>query len=146
VAVAAIALPLVPWVVRNEVSVGCLTITTDTRALWKANNLNTYDTLAAGKWIDDVPPLPNEPPTPEFAGDYFKVYDKVLPVDECGRMRFYRHLVFEFWREHPGAKAKLAGQATWMLWNPRSTQTEGRSEAGGRRGRGAVGKRGGSPR
>ena len=40
-----------------------------------------------------MPPLPNEPPTPEFAGAYYKVYGKVLPVDECARMRFYRHLV-----------------------------------------------------
>ena len=46
-------------------------------------------------------------------------------------MRFYRHLVFTFWRGHPGEKAKLAGQATRMLWNPRSIQTTGRSESGG---------------
>jgi 4-amino-4-deoxy-L-arabinose transferase-like glycosyltransferase len=131
VVLAATVLTVTPWVVRNKVSVGCFTITTDTRALWKANNLNTYDTLAAGKWIDDVPPLPNEPPTPEFAGDYYKAYGKVLPVDECGRMRFYRHLVVQFWENHPGEKAKLAGQAAEMLWNPKALKTEGRSESGG---------------
>jgi 4-amino-4-deoxy-L-arabinose transferase-like glycosyltransferase len=131
VALAACVLTLTPWVVRNRVSVGCLTLTTDTRALWKANNVNTYSTLAHGKWIDDVPPLPNEPPTPEFAGAYYKVYRKVVPVDECARMRVYRHLVFEFWRQHPGEKAKLAGQATRMLWDPRSIRTEGRSASGG---------------
>jgi 4-amino-4-deoxy-L-arabinose transferase-like glycosyltransferase len=120
VVLAGCVITLVPWVVRNKVSVGCYTLTTDTRALWKANNVNTYDTLEAGKWIDDVPPLPNEPPTPEFAGAYYKVYKKVLPVDECARMRVYRHLVFQFWRDHPGEKAKLAGQATEMLWNPQS--------------------------
>jgi 4-amino-4-deoxy-L-arabinose transferase-like glycosyltransferase len=131
VVLAATVLAVTPWVVRNKVSVGCFTITTDTRALWKANNLNTYDTLAAGKWIDDVPPLPNEPPTPEFAGDYYKVYKKVLPVDECARMRFYRHLVVQFWENHPGEKAKLAGQAAEMLWSPKALKTEGRSESGG---------------
>ncbi len=131
VVLAGCALGLVPWVVRNKVSVGCFTLTTDTRALWKANNLNTYETLAQGKWIDDVPPLPNEPPTPEFAGAYYKVYGKVLPVDECARMRFYRHLVFQFWRDHPGEKAKLAGQASWMLWDPQAIRTEGRAESGG---------------
>jgi Dolichyl-phosphate-mannose-protein mannosyltransferase len=131
VVLAATVLTVTPWIVRNKVSVGCFTITTDTRALWKANNLNTYATLAAGKWIDDVPPLPNEPPTPEFAGDYYKVYGKVLPVDECGRMRFYRHLVVQFWEKHPGEKAKLAGQAAEMLWNPKALKTEGRSESGG---------------
>ena len=31
-----------PWVVRNQVQVGCFAITTDGRALWKANNVNTY--------------------------------------------------------------------------------------------------------
>lgn len=131
VVLAVTALTVVPWMARNKASVGCFTITTDTRALWKANNLNTYDTLAAGKWIDDVPPLPNEPPTPEFAGDYYKVYGKVLPVDECARMRFYRHLVADFVRDHPGEKARLAGQATLMLWNPKALKTEGRSENGG---------------
>jgi 4-amino-4-deoxy-L-arabinose transferase-like glycosyltransferase len=131
VVLVACVLALMPWLIRNEVSVGCFTLTTDTRALWKANNVNTYSTLAHGKWIDDVPPLPNEPPTPEFAGAYYKVYKKVLPVDECARMRVYRHLVFQFWRDHPGEKAKLAGQAVGMLWNPRAVRTEGRSESGG---------------
>ena len=131
VVLAGCALTLLPWMVRNRVQVGCFTLTTDTRALWKANNVNTYKTLAHGKWIDDVPPLPNEPPTPEFAGAYYKVYGKVLPVDECARMRVYRHLVVEFWRKHPGEKAKLAGQATEMLWNPQAIRTEGRAESGG---------------
>ena len=35
---AGIVLVLAPWVVRNDVSVGCYAITTDARALWKANN------------------------------------------------------------------------------------------------------------
>jgi 4-amino-4-deoxy-L-arabinose transferase-like glycosyltransferase len=131
VVLAGCVLGLVPWIVRNRVSVGCFTLTTDTRALWKANNLNTYTTLAHGKWIDDVPPLPNEPPTPEFAGAYYRAYGKVLPVDECARMRVYRHLVVEFWREHPGEKAKLAGQATEMLWDPQAIRTQGRAESGG---------------
>jgi 4-amino-4-deoxy-L-arabinose transferase-like glycosyltransferase len=131
VVLAGCVLALLPWMVRNRVSVGCFTVTTDTRALWKANNLNTYDTLAHGKWIDDVPPLPHEPPTPEFAGAYYNVYGKVLPVDECARMRAYRHLVFAFWRDHPGEKAKLAGQASEMLWQPQAIRTEGRAESGG---------------
>jgi 4-amino-4-deoxy-L-arabinose transferase-like glycosyltransferase len=131
VVLAGCALALLPWIVRNRVQVGCFTLTTDTRALWKANNANTYETLAHGKWIDDVPPLPNEPPTPEFAGAYYEVYGKVLPVDECARMRVYRHLVFEFWRDHPGEKAKLAGQASELLWNPQALRTEGRAESGG---------------
>jgi 4-amino-4-deoxy-L-arabinose transferase-like glycosyltransferase len=131
VVLAGCALALLPWMVRNRVQVGCFTLTTDTRALWKANNLNTYETLAQGKWIDDVPLLKNEPPTPEFAGAYYKEYGKVLPVDECAGMRVYRHLVLEFWREHPGEKAKLAGQASEMLWDPQAIRTEGRAESGG---------------
>src|SRR5262249_4468996 len=131
VTLVACVLAVTPWVVRNRISVGCLTLTTDTRALWKANNVNTYRTLAEGKWIDDVPTLPNEPPTPAFASAYYKAYGKVLHVNECQRMRYYRHLVFEFWGDHPGEKAKLAGQATRMLWDPRSIRTEGRSSSGG---------------
>jgi 4-amino-4-deoxy-L-arabinose transferase-like glycosyltransferase len=131
VVLGACVLTLVPWVVRNRVSVGCFTLTTDTRALWKANNMNTYATLAAGKWIDDVPPLPHEKPTPEFAGAYYEVYGKVLPVNECARMRFYRHLVVQFYENHKEEKLKLAGQAARMLWDPRAIRTEGRSESGG---------------
>ena len=52
-----------PWVVRNKVEVGCFALTTDGRALWKANNEQTYGLLAQGKWIDDVkdPPGPSVP-------------------------------------------------------------------------------------
>ena len=72
VCVGACALALLPWAVRNDVSVGCFTLSTDTKALWKANNANTYSTLAAGKWIDDVPDLAGAPKTPEYAGDYYR--------------------------------------------------------------------------
>ena len=58
VLVAGAALAVAPWVVRNKVEVGCFAITTDSRALWKANNPATYDVLARGGWIDDVPELP----------------------------------------------------------------------------------------
>ena len=44
-----------PWVIRNKVELGCITITTDGRALWKANNVNTYTTLSHGLWLDQVP-------------------------------------------------------------------------------------------
>jgi hypothetical protein len=33
-------------------------------------------------------------------------------------MRFYEHLVREYWIHHPGGKARLAIQATGMLWSP----------------------------
>src|SRR5918911_1258336 len=66
--VAAAAVVVAPWGVRNRVSVGCTTLTTDGRALWKANNPNTLRTLEHGKWIDDVPPIPGAPPTPQEAG------------------------------------------------------------------------------
>src|SRR5262249_55956759 len=46
--VGACVLALLPWAVRNDVSVGCFTLSTDTKALWKANNANTYATLESG--------------------------------------------------------------------------------------------------
>ncbi len=57
VTLAACVVALLPWLVRNDVNVGCFTLTTDSRALWKANNLATYDVLDRGRWIDDVPNL-----------------------------------------------------------------------------------------
>jgi len=121
---------LVPWLVRNEVNVGCFTLTTDSRALWKANNLATYETLASGGWIDDVPNLAGAPPWPELAAD-LTLAGRPTTVDECAQMRLYRREVLDFWRDHPGEKARLMGQAARMLWDPRSIRTEGRAEAGG---------------
>ena len=105
-----------PWVVRNKVVIGCATITTDTRALWKANNPATYDVLARGGWIDDVPDLPNVPPWPEKAAGLSVAAAKA--VDECAQASFYRDQVLDFWRDHPGEKGRLAVQAVGMLWSP----------------------------
>jgi len=114
--VAGAALVTAPWVVRNQVVIGCATITTDTRALWKANNPATYDVLARGGWIDDVPDLPGVPPWPEKAAGISVAAAKA--VDECAQASFYRDEVFDFWRDHPGEKARLAVQAVGMLWSP----------------------------
>ncbi len=118
VVVGASAVAVAPWVVRNAASIGCATITTDARALWKANNLATYDVLAAGQWIDDVPELPGVPPWPEKAAEIERATGKHVPVDECAQMRFYRSKAVRFWWDHPGEKARLAAQATGMLWQP----------------------------
>ena len=117
VLVAGAALAVAPWVIRNKVEVGCFAITTDSRALWKANNPNTYDVLARGGWIDDVPELPGGPPWPELAAD-LTLAGRPTTVDECAQMRLYRDEVIDFWRDEPGEKARLAGQAVRMLWNP----------------------------
>ena len=111
------AIVVVPWVVRNKVQVGCYAITTDARALWKANNENTRAVLDRGGWIDDVPELPGAPPWPELAAD-LTLAGKPTSIDECAQMRLYRGEVVDFWREQPGEKARLALQATGMLWNP----------------------------
>jgi hypothetical protein len=127
---ASAALVLAPWVVRNKVSVGCFAVTTDARALWKANNLNTYDVLARGGWIDDVPNIPGAPPSPQDAGAIYERTGRILEVDECAQMRFYRELVLEFWREHPEEKGRLAVQAARLLWQPNVLETQGRPGAG----------------
>jgi hypothetical protein len=106
-----------PWVVRNDQRIGCPTITTDARAVWKANNLNTRDVLARGGWIDDVPEPIGGPPWPELAAD-LTLASQPTEVDECAQARYYRELVFDFWRDHPREKGRLAVQATRMLWSP----------------------------
>jgi 4-amino-4-deoxy-L-arabinose transferase-like glycosyltransferase len=141
--VAAVAIPILalvamaPWVIRNKVELGCVTITTDGRALWKANNLNTYRILSHGEWLDQVPDLPQRlvspiPAfwvTPEAAGDEWVQNHRVIDVPECAQQKRYEHLVFQFWEHHPAEKAKLMAQATWMMWNPR-VGIEGAQEAG----------------
>ncbi len=130
--VAALAVPVVaaivlaPWVVRNRVEVGCFAITTDARALWKANNLGTYGVLSKGGWIDAVPEIPQRRGpqiadrwrTPQEAGDIYVAHHRTIEVDECMQQGHYEHLVLQFWEKHPGAKAKLIVQATRMLWTP----------------------------
>lgn len=111
------ALVVAPWVARNKIEVGCYAITTDARALWKANNPNTRAVLDRGLWIDDVPELPGAPPWPEYAAD-LTLAGTPTSVDECAQMRLYRDEVIDFWREQPGEKALLALQATRMLWSP----------------------------
>ena len=113
---AAAAVVVAPWVVRNRITIGCATITTDARALWKANNPATYDTLARGAWIDDVPELPGAPLSPERAAGIS--VEAAKAVDECEQAAFYRDEVVDFWRDEPGEKARLAVQATGMLWSP----------------------------
>ena len=117
IVLACAALVVTPWMARNESSVGCFVLTTDTRALWKANNENTYDTLDRGQWIDDVPEPPGGPPWPELAAD-LTLAGRSTEIDEREQQRYYRELVFDFWREEPGEKARLAAQAVRMLWSP----------------------------
>ena len=132
VALLAAAVVVVPWVVRNRVEVGCFAVTTDSRALWKANNVNTYSTLAHNRnWIDNVPPYPNAPLTPEQAGDDYRVNGRTTVVDECAQMTFFQQKVFDFWQEQPGEKVKLAAQATGMFWDPRAFETNNADVTGG---------------
>jgi hypothetical protein len=111
------AVVVLPWPARNEASVGCFVLTTDTRALWKANNENTRETLDRGGWIDDVPEAPGGPPWPELAAD-LTLAGMPTEIDECAQQRYYRELVFDFWREEPDEKGRLAAQAVRMLWSP----------------------------
>jgi 4-amino-4-deoxy-L-arabinose transferase-like glycosyltransferase len=124
------AVVVAPWVIRNRVSVGCIAVTTDARALWKANNVNTYKTLTHGGWIDDVPPYPGAPPTPQDAADRYLATGKYTVVNECAQMRFFSHKVHAFWLHHPGEKARLALLAGQMEWQPSVVETSGRSEKG----------------
>jgi 4-amino-4-deoxy-L-arabinose transferase-like glycosyltransferase len=131
-----------PWLVRNKATLGCWAITTDARAMWKANNVQTYGLLTHGQWIDDFkPPFPRQKGphhwyTPDDVRGY---YDKGLTSfqlhyypDECSQMRFFEHLTVEYWKQHPGQKAKLAALSAKLLWQPSVTETSGRPGAGQR--------------
>jgi Dolichyl-phosphate-mannose-protein mannosyltransferase len=103
----AAAVVVMPWVARTAAHVGCWTITTDARALWKANNVNTYATLRSGQWIDHVPQPKSFPPTPQDVYERWLVTGKVIPYDECAQMQMFQSKVIHFWIDHPGEKAKL---------------------------------------
>jgi len=132
------AVTVAPWLVRNKVNVGCWTITTDGRALWKANNTQTYGLLSSGAWIDDVKrssprPAPPNRDTPEEAYGYLEkgrpdVAYRVYP-NECAAMSFYEHNAFQYLRHHPGDKLKLAALSEQLFWQPNVTETSGRPGA-----------------
>jgi len=126
-----------PWLIRNKLDVGCWAITTDGRAMWKANNPRTYKLLSSGQWIDNVgrhPPRPPEPGhlTPDEAhGIYARTQGKVkLHPDECLEMTFYENQALDWMRDHPGDKAKLAALSAKLLWQPKVFETSGRPGAG----------------
>jgi 4-amino-4-deoxy-L-arabinose transferase-like glycosyltransferase len=124
------AIVVAPWVVRNRVSVGCWAVTTDARALWKANNVSTKQTLEERGWIDFVPDPPGAPMSPQSTGQVYDYTGRILSADECAQMRDYQDRVFDFWRDHPGEKAELMVVATRMLWSPTVTSAEDRPGAG----------------
>ena len=119
-----------PWVVRNKVSVGCWAVTTDARALWKANNVNTYETLKHGGWIDHVPQPKSFPPTPQDVFEHWQKTGVVVPYDECAQMTEFQHKVISFWVHHPGDKARLVPLDAQWLWQPTVVETRGRPGAG----------------
>jgi hypothetical protein len=119
-----------PWVVRNKASVGCWAVTTDARALWKANNVNTYATLKHGGWIDHVPQPRSFPPTPQDVFEHWQRTGVVLRYDECAQMTMFEHMVVSFWVHHPGEKARLVPLDAQWLWQPSVVETRGRPGAG----------------
>ena len=137
------AVAVAPWLIRNKVTVGCWALTTDGRALWKANNVQTYDLLSSGQWIDNVSPSSPRPPppnhlTPEDAYGYYvkpgvpKQYAIDHYPNECVEMSFYEHLSSEYVKQHPGDKAKLALLSAKLLWQPTVFETTGRPGSGSR--------------
>ena len=64
------------------------TLTTDARALWKANNLATYDILAARQVDRPGPELPGRAAVARARGRHHRAHaDRVVTVDECAQMR-----------------------------------------------------------
>ena len=122
-------LVLAPWVIRNRVQVGCFALTTDSRALWEANDSLTLRTLRAGKWIDNVALPASFPPSAQDAGRMYRRQGKIVDVDECAQVSFYQDKVLSFWAHHPAEKGKLAAQASLMLWNPVVSPPPTRSDA-----------------
>jgi len=135
------AVAVTPWLVRNEVNLGCLAITTDGRALWKANNTQTYALLSSGQWIDNVarnsprPAPPNQLDPEDAYGYYMKPgvgleYARAHYPNECVEMSFYEHLAVQYVKHHPEGKAKLAALSEQLLWQPNVFETSGRNGAG----------------
>ena len=77
-----------------------------------------------------MPRFPGDAADARGRGVVYRETGRVIELDECAQMRAYQRRVLDFWREHPGEKARLAAQATVMLASPRGTQATGRPGAG----------------
>jgi hypothetical protein len=126
-----------PWLIRNKLNVGCWAITTDGRAMWKANNPRTYALLSSGQWIDNIgqqvprPPEPGHLTPDEAHGLYVRSHGRIrLHPDECLEMTFYENLALDWMRDHPGDKAKLAALSAKLLWQPSVFETSDRPGGG----------------
>jgi 4-amino-4-deoxy-L-arabinose transferase-like glycosyltransferase len=128
--VAGCALVVMPWVGRNAANVGCWTVTTDARALWKANNVGTYATLKSGQWIDHVAQPASFPPTPQDVYDQWVKTGVVRPYDECAQMTMFQKKVISFWVHHPADKARLVPLDAEWLWQPNVVEVTDRPGAG----------------
>ena len=60
---------------------------------------------------------------------FVAVTTRPTTVDECAQMRLYRDEVLDFWRHHPGEKAKLALQANTLREFMTPKQLKGDSNA-----------------
>jgi 4-amino-4-deoxy-L-arabinose transferase-like glycosyltransferase len=134
------AVAVAPWMIRTKVEVGCWTLTTDGRALWKANNPQTYSLLSSGQWIDNVSRNSPRPPgaghyTPEEARGYYDATHgkRIIHPDECLEMSFYEHLAWKWVEHHPSAKLKLAALSEQLLWQPDVIETGGTTTGGAAR-------------
>jgi hypothetical protein len=105
-------------------------VTTDARALWKANNVNTYATLKSGQWIDHVPQPKSFPPTPQDVYDRWVKTGVVVPYDECAQMSEFQSKVISFWIHHPADKAHLVPLDAKWLWQPSVVEVSNRPGAG----------------
>ena len=103
--------------------VGCFAITTDARALWKANNLEHLRHARRRRaGSTTCPSSPSAAVTGRDAGRRparASAGTEVQHVDECAQQRLLRApRAWQFWEHHPGAKVKLMAQATRLLWSP----------------------------
>ena len=114
------AVAVFPWLVRNETSVGCFTLTTDGRAMWKANNPRTYDLLRSGQWIDNIgsilrPRQARSSDSEEANGIYVELTGSFIRTSVC-RCASTRSRVRLLARRLAGSKARALSAK--LLWQP----------------------------
>ena len=116
--------------------VGCFAITTDSRALWKANNPNTRDVLDRGGWIDDVPELAGRAPVAR-AGR--RPHARRASRRRSTSARRCASTATRCSTSGASTRARRRGsplQATRMLWSPVPRESDASGSGAGARPRG----------
>ncbi|WP_420642996.1 hypothetical protein [Candidatus Leptofilum sp.] len=119
--IATALLVLLPWGVRNWISLGTFSLTTTTQGanLWKGNNPATKD-MYPELDADELAPLLYQTPT---ASGWWDPLHRLSTMTEPEQSAYLSNLGLAYIRERPFHFLKMGAVKIWALWTPQNIPT-----------------------